>query len=91
MTMFIPTGTWFFALRFYGKARIHIHMLVLVPVKAGNNTDITSTSEPTKTRAMITPSNSLKLRFTDVVDCSLGPLEQRQCRYEREEKLWNWV
>ena len=47
-------------------------MLVLVPVKARNSIDITSTSESTKTRAMTTPSNSLKLPFTDVVDCSLG-------------------
>jgi hypothetical protein len=47
-------------------------MLVLVPVKARNSIDITSTRETTKTRAMTTPSNSLKLPFTDVIDCSLG-------------------
>jgi hypothetical protein len=46
-------------------------MVVLVPpVKARNSIDITSTRETTKTRVMTTASNSLKLSFTDVVDCS---------------------
>jgi hypothetical protein len=63
-------------------------MVVLVPpVRARNSIDITSTRETTKTRVMTTASNSLKLSFTDVVDCSpRGPIEQRQCRYEMEEK-----
>jgi hypothetical protein len=47
-------------------------MLVLIPVKARNSIDVTSTRETTKTRAATTPSNSLKLSFTDVVDSSPG-------------------
>jgi hypothetical protein len=46
-------------------------MLALVPVKARNSIDITSTRETTKTRATTPPSNSLKLSFTAVVDSSL--------------------
>jgi hypothetical protein len=62
-------------------------MLELVPVKARNSIDIASTRETTKIRAATTPSNSLKLLFTAVVD-SWRPIEQRQCRYETEGKLW---
>ena len=47
-------------------------MLVLVPVKARNSIDITLTRETTKTRTATTPSNSLTLSFTDVVDSSAG-------------------
>jgi hypothetical protein len=52
-------------------------MLVLVPVKARNGIDVTLTRETTaypgiKTRAATTPSNPLKLSFTDVVDSSPG-------------------
>jgi len=45
-------------------------MLVVAPVKVRNSTDITSISKITKTTAMTTLSTSLKLSFTDVVDCS---------------------
>ena len=63
-------------------------MLVLIPVKARNSIDSTLTRETTKIRAATTPSNSLKLSFTDVVDPSpWGLIEQRQCRYEIEGKL----
>jgi len=55
-----------------GTAKIHIHMLVVAPVKVRNSIDITSISEITKTTAMTTLSTSLKLQFTDVVDCSLA-------------------
>ena len=55
---------------FEGTAKIH--MLVLVPVKARNSIDITLIKETTKTRAATTPSNSLTLSFTDVVDSSAG-------------------
>src|SRR4029453_6869886 len=66
-----------------GTAKIHIHTLVLVPVKARNSIDITSTRETSKTRAMTTPSNSLTLPFTDVIDSSpWGPIEQCQGRYK---------
>ena len=47
-------------------------MLVLVPVKARNSIDITLTRETTKSRTATTPSNSLKLSLTDVVDSSPG-------------------
>jgi hypothetical protein len=47
-------------------------MLVLVPVKARNSIDITLTRQTTKTRTATTPSNSLKLSFTNVVDSSSG-------------------
>jgi hypothetical protein len=66
---------------FEGTAKIH--MLVLVPVKTRNSIDITLTRETTKSRTATTPSNSLKLSFTDVVDSSpWRPIEQRQGRYE---------
>jgi hypothetical protein len=66
-------------------------MLVLVPVKARNSIDVTSTRETTKTRTATTPSNSLKLSFTAVVDSSpWGPIEQRQCRYKTEGKT-AWI
>jgi hypothetical protein len=39
-------------------------------VKARNSIDITLRRETTKTRIATTPSNSLKLSFTDVVDSS---------------------
>jgi len=55
-----------------GTAKIHIHMLVVAPVKVRNSIDITSISEITKTTVMTTASTSLKLPFTDVVDRSLG-------------------
>ena len=55
-----------------GTAKIHIHMLVVAPVKVRNTIDITSISEITKTTAMTTLITSLKLSFTDVVDCSLA-------------------
>jgi hypothetical protein len=61
-------------------------MLVLVPVKARNSIDITLTRETTKTRTTTTPSNSLTLSFTDVVDPPLGPIQQRRCRSEMERK-----
>ena len=51
-----------------GTAKIHIHMLVVAPVKVRNSIDITSISEITKTTAMTTLSTSLKLSFTDVVE-----------------------
>jgi hypothetical protein len=58
-------------------------MLVLIPVKARNSIDVISTRETAKTTVATTPSNSLKLSFTDVVDSSpWGPIEQRQGRYE---------
>lgn len=58
---------------FEGTAKIH--MLVLIPVKARNIIEVTSTRETTKTRAATTPSNSLKLSFT------WGPIQQRRGRY----------
>src|SRR4029077_5516861 len=60
----------FWSTFFEGTAKNH--MLVLVPVKARNSIDITLRRETTKTRATTTPSNSLKLSFTDVVGSSLG-------------------
>jgi hypothetical protein len=63
-------------------------MLVLIPVKARNSIDVTSTRETTKTRVATTPSNSLKSSFTDEQTpspCCWTPpwerKEQRQCRY----------
>ena len=61
-------------------------MLVVVPVKAKNSIDITSRRETTKTRAMTTLSTSLKLAFTDVVDCSLGTDRATAVPLANEEK-----
>ena len=47
-------------------------MLVVAPVKVRNSIDITSISKTTKTTAMTTLSTSVKLLFTDIVDCSLA-------------------
>src|SRR4030095_4434543 len=64
-----------------------IHMLVLIPVKARNSIDVTSTRETAKTRVATAPSNSLKLSFIDeqtpsslLLTLYWGPIEQRRCR-----------
>ena len=67
-----------------GTAKIHIHMLVVAPVKVRNSIDITSISEITKTTTMTTLSTSLKLSFTDVVETAPWRTDRATPR-----PLWN--